>query len=88
VGLDVGEVFPEEVAAVDDLASAHVEEVDREHFVLVVEAEDVGVFVFRGRDALLVLHLADGDELVAETGGGFELHVLSSFRHSRCEPPL
>ena len=68
--------LPRRVAAVDDLAAAHVEEVDGEHVVFVVEAEDVGVFVVGGGDALLVLGLADGDELVAEAGGELELHVL------------
>jgi hypothetical protein len=50
-----------------------VEEVDGEHAVLVVEAEDVGVFVVGGGDALLVVHLVDGDDLVAQAGGEFEL---------------
>ncbi len=44
-GVEFGEFLPEEFAAVDDLAGAHVEEVDGEHVVFVVEAEDVGVFV-------------------------------------------
>ena len=47
-----------------------MEEVDGEHVVFEVEAEDVGVFaVVGGGDALLVLSLGDGDELVAEAGG-------------------
>ena len=79
---EVGEVFPEEVAAVYDLAAAHVEEIDGEHLVFIVEAEDVGVLVVGGGDALLVLHLADGDELVAEAGGELELHVLGGLGHA------
>ncbi len=82
VGFEVGEVFPEEVAAVDDLAAAHVEEVDGEHVVFEVEAEDVGVLVVGGGDALLVLHLVDGDELVAEAGGELELHVFGGGFHA------
>ena len=70
----IGEVFPEQVAAVDDFAAAHVEEVHGEHVVFEVEAEDVGVVVVGGGDALLVLHLVHGDELVAEAGGELELH--------------
>ena len=39
-----------------------------------VIAEDVGVVVlFGGGDALLLLKLVDGGELVAKTGGGFKL---------------
>ncbi len=43
------QVLPEHVAAVDDLAAAHVEEVDGEHVALEVEAEDVGVLGGRRR---------------------------------------
>jgi hypothetical protein len=80
--IELGQVFPEEVAAVDDLAAAHVEEVDGEHAVLVVEAEDVGVLVVGGGDALLVLHLVDGDDLVAQAGG--ELELLGFRRPAPC----
>ena len=79
---EVGQVFPEEVAAVDDFASAHVEEVDGQHALLVVEAEDVGVLVVGGGDALLVVHLVDGDELVAQAGG--KLVLLGLRRHRSC----
>ena len=76
------EIFPEEVAPVDDLAAAHVEQVDGQHLVFVVKAEDVGVFVVGGGDALLILHLVDGDDLVAQAGGGFELHVGGGGLHT------
>ena len=59
-----------------------MEEVDREHLVLVVIAEDVGVLVVRGCDALLVLHLVDGDDLVAEPRRQFELLVLGGGFHA------
>jgi len=82
-GFELVEVFPEEVTAVDDLAAAHVEEVDSEHVVFEVEAEDVGVFIGVGRgDALAVLRLRDGDELVAKTRGELELHVLRGLLHA------
>ena len=81
-GFELREVFPEEVAAVDDFAAAHVEEVDGEHVLFVVEAEDVGVFVVGGGDALLVLHLVDGDDLVAQAGGELELHVVGGLVHA------
>ncbi len=51
--------------------------------VFVVEAEDVGVLVVGGGDALLVLHLVDGDDLVAEAGGELELLGLGGLFHAR-----
>ena len=74
-GIDqFGQVFPEEFAAVDDFAGAHVEEIDGEAAVFEVIAEDVGVVaLLGGGDALLFLELMDGGELVAQAGGGFEL---------------
>ena len=62
-----------------------MEEVDGEHFVFEVEAEDVGVFVVGGGDALLVLGLVDGDDLVAEAGGELELHVFGGLGHALVE---
>ena len=57
----VGQVFPEKLAAVDDLAVAHVEEIDGQATVLEVIAEDVGVVVeFGGGDALFLLELVHG----------------------------
>jgi len=64
-GDEVGEIFPEEFAAVDDLAAAQVEEVDGDHAVFAVVAEDVGIVVLDGGDALLFGELVDGDEEVA-----------------------
>ncbi len=78
----IRQILPEEVAAVDDLAAAHVEEVHRQHVVFEVEAEDVGVLVVGGGDALLVLHLVDGDDLVAEAGGELELLVFGGLGHA------
>ena len=62
---EVGEIFPEEFAAVDDFAAAEVEEVDGDHAVFAVVAEDVGIVVFDGGDALFFGKLVDGDEEVA-----------------------
>ena len=59
-----------------------MEEVDGKHLVLVVEAEDVGVFVFGGGDALLVEHLVDGGELVAETGGELVVLIFGGLLHA------
>jgi hypothetical protein len=70
----VGQVVPEEFAAVDDFAGADVEEVDGEGAGFKVIAEDVGVVVLLGGgDALFFLKLVDGGELVAQAGGGFKL---------------
>jgi hypothetical protein len=50
------EVFPEELAAIDDFAGTDVKEVDGEAAVFKVVAEDVGVVaLFDCGDALLFL---------------------------------
>ena len=59
-----------------------MEEVDGEHLVFVVEAEDVGVFVIGRGDALLILHLRQGDQLIAEAGGQLELHLFGGGGHA------
>ncbi len=83
------EVFPEHVATIDDLAGAHVEEIDCEHVVFEVEAEDVGVVGgVGGGDALALAGLMDGDELVAEARGELELSVLCGGVHARGEAAL
>ena len=65
----VGEIFPEEFAAVDDFAGAHVEEIDGEAAVFEVIAEDVGVVaLLGGGDALLFLR-ADGRWRAGRAGG-------------------
>ena len=82
------QVLPEEVAPVDDLACAHMEEVDGEHRVLIVVPEDIGIFIVGGGDALLVEHLVHGDELVAQPGGEFELLGCRGLRHAAGEARL
>ncbi len=83
------QVFPEEFAAVDDFAGAHVEEVDGERAVFKVIAEDVGVVVLLGGgDALLFLELVHGGELVAQARGGLELLGFGGGHHARGERAL
>ena len=55
---EFGQVFPEKFSAVEDSASAHVEEIYRQHSVFEVVSEDVGVVAFDGGDALLFLQAA------------------------------
>ena len=83
------QVFPEHVATVDDLAAAHVEEVDGEHIVFEVEAEDIGVIggVCRG-DALALAGLVHGDKLIAQPRRELKLHVLRGGLHPRGKAPL
>src|SRR5208337_2390918 len=67
---EVGQVFPEELAAVNNLARAHVEEIHCQAAVFKVIAKDVGVVaLLGGGDALLFLELMNCGELVAETRG-------------------
>ena len=85
----VREVVPEELAAVDDFAGANVKEVDGEGTGFKVIAEDVGVVVLLGGgDALFFLKLVDSRELVAKTGGGFELLGLGGGGHAGGEAAL
>ena len=66
-----------------------MEEVHGEAAVFEVIAEDVGVVaLFGGGDALLFLKLVDGGELVAQTGGGFELLGFGGGHHARGERTL
>ncbi len=62
-----------------------MEQVDGEHLVLVVIAEDVGVIAFYGGDALLLLKLIDGRDQVATLGGALELLVIRGLRHALAE---
>src|ERR1700685_529029 len=66
---ELRQVFPEEFAAVDDPAAAHVEEINCEHPVFIVIAEDIGVVAFGGGDALALLQLLDGGNQIAITRG-------------------
>ncbi len=59
-GYELGQVFPEEFAAVYYPASPHVKQIYRQHAVFIVIAEDVGVIAFGGGDALAFLQLLDG----------------------------
>src|SRR5258708_35120509 len=59
-GDEFWQVLPEEFAAIDYAASAHVEQIYRQHSVFVVVAKHVGVVAFGGGDALAFLQLLDG----------------------------
>ena len=85
----LGQIFPEEFAAVDDFAVAHVEEIDGQAAVFKVVAKDVGVVVvLRRGDALLFLELVHGGELVAQARGGFELLGFGGGHHACGEGAL
>ena len=64
-------------------AKAHVKQVDGQHSILIVVAEDVGVIAFHTRHALFFLHLLDGGDQVSIFGGPFILLTLRGFG-----PPL
>ena len=61
-----------------------MEEIDGQDAVLKVVAEDVGIVVLLGGgDALLLLELVHGGELVAQARGGFKLLGLGGRHHAR-----
>ena len=83
------QIFPEKFAAVDDFAVAHVEKIDGEAAVFKVIAEDVGIIVeFDSGDALLLLELVHGGELIAQARGGLELLGFGGSHHARGEGAL
>src|SRR5580700_7745767 len=85
----VRQVFPEKLPAIDDLAVAYVKKIDGERAVFEVVAEDVGVIIeFSGSDALLLLQLMDGGELITQACSGFELLGFGGRHHARGEGPL
>ena len=66
-----------------------MEEIYGQAAVLKVVAEDVGVVVLLGcGDALFLLELVHGGELVAEARGGFELLGFGGGHHARGERAL
>ena len=78
------QVLPEKLAAVDDLAAAHMEEIDCQAAGFEVIAEDIGVVVLlAGGDALFFLQLMNGGELIAEAGCGLILLRRSGGHHAR-----
>ena len=67
------QVFPEELAAIDDLACSHVKQVHCEHSIFVVVAEDVRIVAFDARHALLLLQLLYRGDQVAILRGALVL---------------
>ena len=66
-----------------------MEEVDGEGAVFKVVAENVGVVAqLRRGDALLLLELVHGGELIAQARGGFELLGFGGGHHARGEGAL
>ena len=89
VFFELRQILPEHIAAVDDLAAAHVEQIDSEHIVLEVEAEDIGVVGRVGRsDALALAGLVHRDELVTQPRRQLKLHILCGRFHALGEAPL
>ena len=78
-GVEVEAVFPVELAAVDDAAVADVKEVDGEERGFGVVGEDVDVVAVGGGHFLGLGHFLDGDEVVAEAGGAFEIELFGGF---------
>ena len=92
---DSGSVLPEEIAPVNDLPAAHVEQVDREHLVFKVIAKDVGVFIIGAGHALFILHLVNGNDLISQPRSHLKLLCLCCRLHPLCQrllelvrPPL
>ena len=74
--VELGLVFPEELAAVHDAAVAQVEQIDGDQRRLGVAGEDVGIVALGGGHLLALFHLFDGGEQIAERGGFLEARAL------------
>src|SRR5215467_11281759 len=83
--MELRQLLPKELSAVDDLAAAQVKDVDRKHVILEVVAEDVGIVAFSGGNALFLLQLVHGGKQIAVAGGAFVLFRLRGLLHARPE---
>src|SRR4029077_12208862 len=63
-------------------AAAQVKDVDGQHVILIVVAEDVLGVAFSGRPALFFLELGDGGEHVTVSGSAFVFLVGGGFFHA------
>ena len=59
-GFEFWQVFPEKLAAIEYTTAAHMKQVDRQHPILKVIPEHVGVITFGCGNTLLFLQLLDG----------------------------
>src|ERR1022692_5243395 len=81
------QIFPEELAPVDHLSGAHVKQIHREHPILVVIAEHVGIVAFGGGDALALLQLRDRRNEVAISRRALILLYGGSLLHTGVQRP-
>src|SRR5579859_3518620 len=79
------QLLPEELAPIENLASAHMKHIDRQHVIFVVVAEDVHVVAFGGSNALLLLKLGDGRDHVAVASGAFVFLIAGGLLHAPAE---
>src|ERR1019366_6722142 len=75
-------VFPEELAAIHDLAVAQGEQVERHQRGLGVDGEDIDVVAFGGGHFLALFDLFHGGDQIAQSGGFLEARVSASGLHT------
>ena len=80
--LQLRQVFPKELSAIEHPSSADVEEIYRQHAILVVIAEDIGIIAFNSCDALFFLQLLDSRDQITILGRTFIFLRLGGFRHA------
>src|SRR5687768_55351 len=70
--IEVGLIFPEELAPVDNAAVAEVEQIDGDQRRFGVQSEDVGIVAFGGGHLLTFFDLFDSGEQIAERASFLE----------------
>ena len=79
---ELRQVFPKEFAAVDHFPAPHVEQIDCQHAMFIVIAEDVGIVAFGGGDALALLQLFHRGNKIAIPGGALVLFGGGGLLHA------
>ena len=85
VRIEILEVFPIEIAAIDHAAAANVKEVHGDLRRLGIPGQDVGIVAGRRGDLLALFDLLERAQEVAVSGGLFVTLGLGSLDHARAE---
>ena len=76
------QIFPEEFAAIQHPAAAHVKQIHRQHAIFKVISKDVGIITLGSGDPLLFLQLLNRRNQVAVFRRALELLSFGSRMHS------
>src|SRR5205814_7385093 len=80
--IQLRQVLPKELSAIEHPSSADVEEIYRQHAILVVIAEDIGIIAFNSCDALFFLQLLDSRDQITILGRTLVLLCFRGLCHA------